>query len=128
MSEFTEVVQRKIEALEDELSECEDTASRLKAKITTLQELLDGETGASPSKKRGRPKGAKNKKQKDSTTSAPRDNRVDPAELAEAAYDYSLKESYGPGVHPGEGWKRRGDQTVQSDATISIEDEEHVPV
>ena len=147
MSEFIDVLQRKLELLEVERDDLADRISILTAKVVTIQELLDEEAGSPTVKKRGRPRGGKNKQKKGSASTAPRDNRVDLSELAEAAAmegtdpeiaerlssrtlapSPRMQESYGPGVHPGEGGKRRGDQAVQSDATISIEDDDHVPV
>jgi predicted nuclease with TOPRIM domain len=150
MSEFVEALQLKIQALEDEREELEDSLSRIDAKLETLRELLEEESGepAPAPKKRGRPKGSKNKKKAPAKKAEPKkdDGRVPTDELlAEAAtmegtdpeiakrlasrrFTAQPREgrSYGPGVHPGAGGKEKlkGDAEASANASISIDEGE----
>ncbi len=90
MSDFTEVLQLKIQELEDEIEEYEDSISRMKAKIETLNELLEESPEPKTTKPlqpvkvstkpRGRPKGSRNKKKviasKGKTDTSDEDGRV----------------------------------------------------
>ena len=67
MSKLAEALRDKISALDDEKEELEDALNRIVIKLETYEELLAEETGedapaSAPTKRRGRPKGAKNKK------------------------------------------------------------------
>ncbi len=76
MSSYTDALEGKISALEDEKQELEDAIGQVGAKLAVLRELIADEMGtprpqsqlpqhpnppAMPGKKRGRPRGSKNK-------------------------------------------------------------------
>jgi hypothetical protein len=79
MTDLVAALQDKISALEDEKEELEDALARIEIKLETYAELLAEESGeAAPApKKRGRPKGSKNKKRtpakKKQPANAPKD-------------------------------------------------------
>lgn len=80
MTDLVAALQDKISALEDEKEELEDALQRIEIKLETYAELLAEETDeAAPApKKRGRPKGSKNRKKapakkKAASKNAPKD-------------------------------------------------------
>lgn len=127
MTDLATALRDRISALEDEREELEDALNRVTARIGVLEELLVEECGeegpAKPApKKRGRPKGSKNKPKAPAkrTTKKKEPEVEDDPVLQEAmrmeGTDPEIAErlskrkftpvarpdrSYGPGIHPG---------------------------
>lgn len=120
-TDFIAALGDKILALEGDKDELEEALDSVEARLEVLQELLDEEGGKSPAstpKKRGRPKGSKNKKTSKRKSSA---QALDPVQAEasrmkgtdpEVAERLSTRKftpaprqvtSYGPGIHPGVG-------------------------
>lgn len=90
MSKLEEALRDKISALDDEKEELEDALNRIVIKLETYEELLAEETGedppvAAPTKRRGRPKGAKNKKTSAKKSAAASSSNAPKDELWEQA-------------------------------------------
>ena len=146
MSEFSAALQEKIAALENERQGLEASLAQIDAQIEVLRELFPDEVGDSPTpRRRGRPKGAKNKVKKmasakkkvvtseedelykEAVSLGGEDAKTDP-ELAERIKSRfkptpRVRDGYGPGVKAGTKQDVLGTGEAIADATISIDDE-----